>query len=157
MRKYFKEVTIPSSYDFYISDEGPLRYITNFCAFEMTNGRKMAKIEDIEKLENLSFEGILIPSKEYVPKVEAILSRTSSYSFDFGATDPSLKGIWILTEFGIYYKLLEPDPSYIEHYKEFKMKSDIWIDLFILFLDGEDENSIPTKVKKKKKKKKKLN
>eukprot|EP01080_Neovahlkampfia_damariscottae_P006890 gene6890-11052_t len=150
MKKYFKEITIPSSYDFYAKDgEGPLRYLTNFSAYEMTNGRKKVKIEDIETVQNLTFEGVLIPSKENTPKAEVILSRTLNYTYDFGSTDKSLYGIWILTENGIYYKLMDPDPSYVDFYKDFKEKSDIWMDLFVLLLDGEDEQSILEKLSSK--------
>jgi hypothetical protein len=149
MKKYLKEATIPSSYDFYHEDEGPLRYLTNFAAYEMKNGRKMVKIEDIEQLENLTFEGILIspPSDKKKQKCQVILNRTENYSFDYGSANEKLKGIWILTSSGVFYKLMEPDPSYKDLYELFFTNSTLWIELYPLLIEYEEVEIIVKLVK----------
>jgi hypothetical protein len=151
MRKYLKEATIPSFYDFYNDDEGPLRYLTNFVGYEMKNGRKMAKIEDIEQLENLTFEGTLLPppKDKKNPKCQVILDRTENYSFDYGSANEELKGIWILTSSGVFYKLLEPDPSYKDLYQLFFSNSTLWIELYPLLIEYDELEVIVKKVKQK--------
>jgi hypothetical protein len=139
--KIYSEAEIPKEYEFQSRGEGPLKLLTNF---EAENSKKQPKsIEEFEN-ENIFMKGTLLsPPGNNLPPIQVSLTNILEISFD---VTKELKGIWITTSPNPqdrkkhYYRLMEVNPAYEEHYLQYKIASKIWIFLFPFLIEKENKN-----------------